>query len=473
MKLYYLTLLFAFTLGASAQNFVPNPSFEDTLKPKCNYIQTPAQFRNTVKDWFLPTLATSDYFSETLPIQCVLHPSSTASDAIGRQKPRTGAHMTGLISHGYSAGLDTLGQSIVSYREYISVRLQAPLKVGKVYEVEMYVSRADFSAYAVGYLGMHFSINSLADYSHFSILEYSPQIVEPKIIADTTNWVKISGRFKACSPYEYLTIGNFAADTLISRLGFADTNGAECYYFIDDVLVQETRLEISCDNIICEGDSIELTSFGESITGWAVDSAPSILISTKDTITVAPNKPTTYLLITQGDTFSILVEVLPKYELELGNDTIICIGETFKTQVPVTVRDITWQNGSRDSVLTISESGTYWVLVNDYCGSFTDTIKVDFIDCSISLEMPNVFSPNNDGVNEFFKPIRTYGIGEGQLLIFNRNGEQVYESDLISTQWDGTHNNMNCVEGVYYWVASYGNILNEQKVRKGFLTLVR
>lgn len=421
----------------------------------------------------MPTLATSDFFSETLPVHCVLHPNSTASNAIGRQKPRTGAHMAGIFAHGYSLGLDSLDPPVVNYREYISVKLQAPLKPGKVYEAEMYISRAELSGFAVDYLGMHFSTQSLEDYSHISILEYSPQVVETKVIADTTNWVKISGRFKACSPHEYLTIGIFAADSLVTRQGFTNTISSESYYFIDDVSVEESALEIACDQLICEGDSIALGSFGEAIRGWAMDTAPDIFISTLDTLIVAPNKTTNYLLITASDTFSVEVDVIPRYKLELGRDTTICLEDTFQIQVPGNGANILWQNGSTDSTLTISNSGTYWVSVNDDCGSYSDTLEVDFWDCTQELEMPNVFSPNNNGLNEYFKPLTIYGIQRGQLLIYNRNGLQVYEADLQSAQWDGRHNGRDCPDGVYYWVASYRSLLGEPKVLKGFLTLTR
>lgn len=473
MKLIYLTILFALTIGASGQNLVPNPSFEDTLQPLCFWYQTPYEFSKAVKDWYMPTLGSSDLFSSHLSIACDLNPTSLSLWSVGWQVPRTGAHHAGLVT--YVIPDSSFGAPPKEYREYISVKLSSKLEIGKLYVAEMFVSLADSIEFATNSLGMCFSDTNLLDTTHTTLIDLKPQVVEESIIDNNIAWTRVRGRFIAKSNYEYLTIGNFSGDSLTDTI----TNSAPkrimqsglSYYFIDDVSVKESMLS-SEDTLICKGDTALLISYVDLI-GWAIDSLPNALISTNDTLVVAPKEPTNYLLITQDDTVSIKVDLYSESKLEIGKDTSLCLGETYNAQVPVGYGDILWQNGSTDSILQISEPGIYWVSVGDYCGPITDTIRVDFFDCSTTLEMPNVFSPNKDGLNEHFKPITISGIEGGQLLIFNRNGEQVYESDINSAQWDGTHNDMDCPEGVYYWVASYSNTVSEQKVMKGFLTLVR
>lgn len=472
MKLYFLTILFALAIGASGQNLVPNPSFEDTLKPLCSYHVSPNDLSKAVKEWFVPTLGTSDLYSSHLPITCVLNPTSVNLWTSGWQVPKTGAHCAGFITYVQpDSGNGRPGE----YREYLGVKLSSKLKTGKLYEAEMFVSLADSIEFATNSLGMCFSDTSLLDTTHRTLIDLEPQVVEESIIDNITAWTRISGRFIAKSNYEYLTIGNFSRDSLTDTITIRTPKlmiqSGLSYYFIDDVSVKELML-FSGDTLICKGDTALLVSY-DNLIGWAIDSLPNALISTNDTLVVSPKEPTNYLLITQNDTFSIKVDLYPETKLEIGKDTILCLGETYNAQVPAGYGDILWQNGSTDSILHISEPGTYWVSLGDYCGPIRDTIRVDFFDCSINLEMPNVFSPNKDGLNEYFKPITISGVEGGQLLIFNRNGEQVYESDIKSAQWDGTHNDMDCPEGVYYWVASYDNTISEQKVMKGFMTLVR
>ena len=58
-------------------------------------------------------------------------------------------------------------------------------------------------------------------------------------------------------------------------------------------------------------------------------------------------------------------------------------------------------------------------------------MHVEFSDCTIALDMPNVFSPNGAGVNDRFKPIQLHGIVSATLQIHDRWGQMVYEtSDL-------------------------------------------
>lgn len=87
--------------------------------------------------------------------------------------------------------------------------------------------------------------------------------------------------------------------------------------------------------------------------------------------------------------------------------------------------------------------------------------------------MPNVFTPNDDGVNDIFKPVSYQGIKEGTLTIINRWGNKVFETNDINSGWNGLHNNKECTEGVYYWIVTYTDIFDETKTENGFLTLIR
>lgn len=57
---------------------------------------------------------------------------------------------------------------------------------------------------------------------------------------------------------------------------------------------------------------------------------------------------------------------------------------------------------------------------------------------SFTLYVPNTFTPNGDGLNETFGPVGN-GVNQFSMLIFNRWGELIFESDNIYNQWDGTH----------------------------------
>jgi gliding motility-associated-like protein len=82
-----------------------------------------------------------------------------------------------------------------------------------------------------------------------------------------------------------------------------------------------------------------------------------------------------------------------------------------------------------------------------------------------NIEIPNVFTPNFDGINDVF--VLNGNIEDGRLTILNRWGIIVYESDT-DFYWDGKSNNQECSEGNYTVVFQQGQI-----TKHSFLQLIR
>lgn len=93
-----------------------------------------------------------------------------------------------------------------------------------------------------------------------------------------------------------------------------------------------------------------------------------------------------------------------------------------------------------------------------------------------SLLIPNVFSPNGDGINDELK-LNYYGYGDYQILVFDRWGKKVFETKDTQVFWDGRNNNgQDMPEGVYYLVvkvAGDGAIPIKDKNKAFPVTLVR
>lgn len=69
-----------------------------------------------------------------------------------------------------------------------------------------------------------------------------------------------------------------------------------------------------------------------------------------------------------------------------------------------------------------------------------------------TIEAPNTFTPNGDGVNDFFK-IKIDGfVSLTQLTIFNRYGQQVFTTRSINDYWTGTSSGSALPNGTYYWI---------------------
>ena len=94
---------------------------------------------------------------------------------------------------------------------------------------------------------------------------------------------------------------------------------------------------------------------------------------------------------------------------------------------------------------TVSYTDEYW-------SSEATPLSVSIYESK--LDFPNAFSPNGDGINDFFQAkTNTKSIVEFHAYIFNRHGQKLYDWTDWSTEnrgWDGTHNGHPVKDGVYY-----------------------
>ncbi len=101
---------------------------------------------------------------------------------------------------------------------------------------------------------------------------------------------------------------------------------------------------------------------------------------------------------------------------------------------------------------------------------FNPALFID--DPDFYVDMPNVFTPNNDDINPTFKPFNmnlSLFINKATLKIFNRWGSTIYFTNDIDKGWDGN----NHPEGVYYWVMEVESNNGIHKRQKGWVQLIR
>jgi len=91
-----------------------------------------------------------------------------------------------------------------------------------------------------------------------------------------------------------------------------------------------------------------------------------------------------------------------------------------------------------------------------------------------TLFVPNVFTPQGDGINDYFN-ISSYGIESLNMKIFNRWGGLIFETNTLTPGWDGTFNGDFCSEGVYFYIIEAKFFSNTAKTTKihGTVTLLR
>ncbi len=89
------------------------------------------------------------------------------------------------------------------------------------------------------------------------------------------------------------------------------------------------------------------------------------------------------------------------------------------------------------------------------------------------VQLPNIFTPNSDGINDCFAPIDFSGVSEFECFVLNRWGNTVYYSKNETINWNGLSNENILVEGVYFYVIHYSDYCGINYKVSGSLTLVK
>jgi gliding motility-associated-like protein len=91
------------------------------------------------------------------------------------------------------------------------------------------------------------------------------------------------------------------------------------------------------------------------------------------------------------------------------------------------------------------------------------------------LWVPNSFSPNDDGLNDVFKP-QAQKVSDYQLTIYNRWGEVVFQAGKVSKGWNGWYRGEKAPTGTYAYVITYRTVIDgvkRVKTKSGTMQLVR
>lgn len=158
----------------------------------------------------------------------------------------------------------------------------------------------------------------------------------------------------------------------------------------------------------------------------------------------------------------------------LPGDTAVCsYGSTLVTPKNV-YRQYRWSTLSDQSYISVNKPGEYWLSVkdNNNCEG-RDTIQVYLKNCMEGFYIPTAFTPNNDGINDSFRPLLFGNITKYSFAVYNRWGQVVFTSTNPQKAWDGTFKGMTQGTHVFMWTCSYQLEGDTEKFEKGTVTLIR
>lgn len=168
------------------------------------------------------------------------------------------------------------------------------------------------------------------------------------------------------------------------------------------------------------------------------------------------------------------VESRDSAKVSFSENPVICFGEDAVLRIEGG-ESYLWNTGANTSYLKVSpvQQSDYWVVVTDEFGNqikHTFTVVIDR-ECT-AIFVPSAFTPNADGVNDVFKA-EGVGVESFNMIIFNREGQVVFESNNIDDSWDGSYRNIIMSSRVYFYKISYVDAKGNPHNKQGQVTLIK
>lgn len=286
--------------------------------------------------------------------------------------------------------------------------------------------------------------------------------------------------------HTYLNAGTYhIVLTVTDTLGCTDT--------AKDTIVVDPTASISItasDTSICAGQSIifhgNYTKQGNTGITW--DLGDGYTVNNVNPVTHAyagsnlPQSITVKLSATDRvcpDTAAEkTIHVFPYPVINLGTDTSMCPGST-----SITLSDNLnggnplaqwqWNTGETTSAINVTQPGLYYTTVTITGCSNSDSVLVRN-DCYVGI--PNVFTPNGDGTNDYFFPRHLLGSGytSFSMNIYNRWGQLIFTTTSTEGEgWDGKFNGVAQPEGVYIYIIDVSFKDGKHEHHQGNVTILR
>ena len=422
----FICSLICLTFNAQV-NLVIDPSFE--MQISCpNFIETKGciywhsldSMNNTP---FATNSCSPAYFNVCANDNVSFIPSNIYTGA-NYQNTHTGNGMYGMEFY--------LLPSVNSFynRDYLRGRIRGSLINGKQYCGKYYVSLFNTQYYAVDRFCAYLDNGALDVNSPCLPIVVTPTFENPAFnyISDTLGWQRVQGEFTANGTETYITIGNFYNDANTHKVVFNGSSNrfGEAYYYIDDVSIIATDITAFAGNdaTICVSDSIHL------------------------------GRPQ-----------------------EIGLE---CLWYKPTIALPFASSSDIWFKPTQTGVYT-------FVQRMDNCAITWDTVTVTVIqDCKVlgaeALEVPNVFTPNGDGVNDVWQVNLGFGNTFKSCMVYNRWGIEIHSevgsnsspSGRLGGAWDGrTTSGIECSSGIYYYTLEYTDAKGDKQKKNGYISLLR
>ncbi|MBI1287931.1 MAG: HYR domain-containing protein, partial [Flavobacteriales bacterium] len=239
---------------------------------------------------------------------------------------------------------------------------------------------------------------------------------------------------------------------------------------------------VSEDQWMCTNDSVTLVASGGDNFVWSDG-------STGASITVSPDSITVYTVTVSNDLCSETSSASTTVTLYPSPTAVIGTLPNGALEVMVPFNDASgdssivgwyWDFGDgefseeQDTEHPYGSEGFFTVTLtvsNEFGCTDMDTVEIEITQI---IDVPNVFTPNHDGYNDFLY-IDNFGVIQYTMTIYNRWGLVMHHDETGEVFWDGkTPAGLDAAPGTYYYTLDVINEFSEGSFKKtGTITLIR
>ncbi len=220
-----------------------------------------------------------------------------------------------------------------------------------------------------------------------------------------------------------------------------------------------------------------------SIDGGAFSQQRQFKVPTGESYTITASDE-------NGCTASTIVEVSEGsgLSLNLPEQTILELGDEMELDADYSATstvNFQWEEDPSLSctdcpnpTINPTQTTTYTLIISDDTGCSKEATIIVFLSKTDKIYVPNAFSPNNDGINDYFKIYVGSNVASvNSLQIFNRWGDQVFQTQssaaITDIGWNGQYNGKTASTGVYVFFADVTLVDGTSEIISGDINLMK
>jgi len=307
-----------------------------------------------------------------------------------------------------------------------------------------------------------------------------------------TVMVQLSAPIQTAGTYTLTLVNGSDGNTIVDECAKQTPAGSSLSFVTKDTVNADFTYSIRFG---CRRDTVDYVHDGRNgvnVWKWNFDNLRSSTLRNPSIVYGTFGTKTAQLIVSNGvcqDT-SAIVPVLLDNELKAAfeNTAIVCPGDlaSFVDKSIGRITDWLWDfgNGSTSTLQSpppqtyltsqITRDVPIRLIVTNNLGckdSITHRVKVAG-NCYIAV--PNAFTPNGDGLNDYLYPVNAYKAVNLSFKVFNRFGQVIFETRDWTKKWDGTFKGQGADPATYVWMLEYTDGDTGKRIKqKGSSILIR